>query len=66
MQAEELKTRLPVGIKNWLFNRAAGNDRSMNAELVNILKNMMKAEAVSKTTIPEALGKLTDEGGRAA
>ena len=36
--------RLPPEVKNWLVVRASGNERSMNAEMVNILKNLMKAE----------------------
>ena len=36
--------RLPPDLKNWLVARAANNERSMNAELINIVKKAMQAE----------------------
>jgi len=56
MQHHELKVRLPEGVRNYLSIRAQGNDRSMNAELVNILKNVMNAEPVSQALIPRRRG----------
>ena len=34
-------TRLPEGVRNYLSTRAKDNDRSVNAELVNVLKKVM-------------------------
>lgn len=39
--------RLPPDVKNWLTARALGNERSMNAEIISILKALMKAEGPS-------------------
>jgi hypothetical protein len=39
--------RLPPEVKNWLAARAAGNERSMNAEIISILKALMNAEGPS-------------------
>ena len=36
--------RLPTEVRNWLTVRAKGNERSMNSEIIAILKELMKAE----------------------
>jgi plasmid stability protein len=36
--------RLPDEVRNWLTARAKGNERSMNSEIVAILRHLMKAE----------------------
>lgn len=61
-----LRIRFPGSVKDYLSVRAKDNDRSMNAELLNILKKAMKAEPIPQTTMPEARRKLTDENGEAA
>jgi len=39
-----LRIRFPDSVKDYLSVRAKDNDRSMNAELNNIMKKVMKAE----------------------
>ncbi len=39
------QTRLPTDIHYWLTERARRNDRSMNAELVRILRETKEEEA---------------------
>ncbi|WP_426287525.1 Arc family DNA-binding protein [Luteibacter sp. E-22] len=38
----QLKVRLPAALKSWLKGRASRNDRSQNAEVVQILKKEME------------------------
>lgn len=49
----EVKARFPESVRNYLSTRARDNDRSMNAELINILKKAMKAEPLSPALLPE-------------
>jgi len=35
---------LPTEVRSWLTVRAKGNERSMNSEIIAILKELMKAE----------------------
>ena len=39
------QTRIPENIHQWLAERAKHNDRSMNAELVRILRERMENES---------------------
>ena len=48
-----LRIRFPDSVKDYLSARAKDNDRSMNAELINIMKKVMKAEPISQTLLPE-------------
>lgn len=43
--------RLPSDVKNWLVTRAANNERSMNAEVIKILKTMMQTEPSATSTV---------------
>lgn len=36
--------RLPIEVRNWLTVRAKGTERSMNSEIIAILKELMKTE----------------------
>jgi len=49
-QMHMLRARFPESVVNYLSARAKDDDRSMNAELLNILKKAMKAEPVSRVT----------------
>ena len=40
--------RLPIEVRSWLVARAKGNERSMNSEIIAILKELMKAPARPK------------------
>jgi predicted HicB family RNase H-like nuclease len=42
---KKTQARIPAPIHQWLTERAKINDRSMNAELVRILKEAMAKEA---------------------
>ncbi|MBK8451762.1 MAG: Arc family DNA-binding protein [Thiofilum sp.] len=46
----EIRTqiRIPKSVHTWLADRAKQNDRSMNAELVRILRERMEAEKQAK------------------
>ncbi len=50
----ELKARFPEGVRNYLSARAKDNDRSMNAELINILKKVMKEDLPNASGIEPA------------
>jgi hypothetical protein len=39
---------LPIEVRSWLVARAKGNERSMNSEIIAILKELMKAPARPK------------------
>ena len=39
------QTRIPENVHQWLTERAKRNDRSMNAELVRILRERMENES---------------------
>ena len=41
---------MPAEVHQWLTDRAKTNDRSMNAELVRILKEAMEKEVEQKKT----------------
>lgn len=43
-QLIKTQTRIPSDIHQWLVERAKQNDRSMNAELVRILRETKEAE----------------------
>ncbi|WP_084260315.1 Arc family DNA-binding protein [Thiothrix lacustris] len=42
---KKTQARMPAPVHQWLTDRAKTNDRSMNAELVRILKAEMAKEA---------------------
>jgi hypothetical protein len=42
---KKTQARIPSPVHQWLADRAKTNDRSMNAELVRILKEAMAKEA---------------------
>lgn len=44
MLVTELKIRVPLELKERLADRASNNDRSMAAEVVNILKTALKTD----------------------
>jgi plasmid stability protein len=44
----QLKVRLPAQLKSWLEGRAAENNRSQTAEVVQILKQERERTAVKK------------------
>ena len=44
-QDKRTQTRIPADVHQWLTGRAKQNDRSMNAELVRILKEVKAREA---------------------
>lgn len=52
MEVVDLKLRLPVDLKEWLKRYAAGNDRTMNGELLALIK---AAKAASAAKIREML-----------
>ena len=43
-QNKKTQARIPAEVHQWLAERAKTNDRSMNAELVRILKEAKAAE----------------------
>lgn len=47
MQVEDLKIRIPAEIKTWLRERADQNCRTMNGEILALLKSV-KAEKQAK------------------
>ena len=47
-QDKRTQTRIPADVHQWLTDRAKTNDRSMNAELVRILKEV-KAKETEQT-----------------
>jgi len=47
---KKTQTRIPAPVHQWLTDRAKTNDRSMNAELIRILKAAMEKEADQKQT----------------
>ena len=42
---KQTQVRIPADVHQWLTDRAKVNDRSMNAELVRILKEVKAKEA---------------------
>ena len=44
MQVADMKIRLPLDMKDWLKARAGGNCRSLNGEILNLLKATKQAE----------------------
>ena len=48
------RIRFPDNVKDYLSTRAKDNDRSMNAELTNIMKKAMKEEPSPQTTTPRS------------
>lgn len=47
-QLIKTQTRIPSDIHRWLTERARQNDRSMNAELVRILRETKEQEATEQ------------------
>ena len=45
MTQKQTQVRMPAEVHQWLVNRAKQNDRSMNAELVRILKEVKEGTA---------------------
>ena len=45
---KQTQARMPVEVHQWLTDRAKSNDRSMNSELIRILKEAMTKEADQK------------------
>lgn len=43
-QRQGLQTRLPKSLMGWIKDRSKQNERSMNAEVVSILKEKFNAE----------------------
>lgn len=48
MKQVQTQARLPSDIHHWLTERARRNDRSMNAELVRILRETKEQEATEQ------------------
>jgi plasmid stability protein len=46
----KLTVRLPLKLKGWLRTRAAETDRSMNAEIISLLKSAMRADETNEAT----------------
>jgi hypothetical protein len=49
MQVEDLKIRVPSSLKMWLRERAQQNSRTMNGEIVALLK-AIKEDEIQRTT----------------
>ncbi|CAN7438166.1 Arc family DNA-binding protein [Neorhizobium sp. LjRoot104] len=45
MKTCDLKIRLPEELKQWLASRAENNDRSLNGEILSMMKAAQRAEA---------------------
>ncbi|MCD2185215.1 Arc family DNA-binding protein [Rhizobium sp. GN54] len=45
MEITDLKIRMPAQVKDWLAARADENERSMNGEILAILKTVMRRKA---------------------
>lgn len=43
----KIQLRLPVDLRDWFAKLAAQNDRSMNAQMIAMIKGQMKAESGS-------------------
>lgn len=54
MEASKFQLRLPTDLKNWLETYAERNDRSMNGQVVAILRERMNAQM--QAAAPEAYG----------
>lgn len=48
MEIQDLKIRLPLDLKAWLAARATENSRSMNGEILALLKATKQAEPNGK------------------
>lgn len=44
MRTCDLKIRLPEELKKWLASRAEDNDRSLNGEILSLMKAAQRAE----------------------
>jgi hypothetical protein len=44
MKTCDLKIRLPEELKNWLASRAENNDRSINGEVLSLMKAVRQSE----------------------
>lgn len=53
MKQVQTQSRFPIDIHQWLAERALRNDRSMNAELVRILRETKEKEAEEQQKIKE-------------
>jgi Arc-like DNA binding domain len=54
METCDLKIRMPSEIKRWLSHRADHNSRTMNGELLHLIKTAMKAETKGQAVTPNA------------
>ncbi|MDD9330683.1 MAG: Arc family DNA-binding protein, partial [Bartonella sp.] len=55
MKTIQYKINMPHTLKEWLFNRATENDRSLSSEIINILKKEKALEYKSAKTLSNAL-----------
>ncbi|WP_375627530.1 MULTISPECIES: Arc family DNA-binding protein [unclassified Bartonella] len=55
MKTIQYKINMPHTLKEWLFNRATENDRSLSSEIINILKKEKALEHKSAKTLSNAL-----------
>lgn len=46
MPKEDMKIRVPADLKAWLRQRAEGNSRTMNGEILEILKTLRAEQQV--------------------
>lgn len=44
----KVQVRLPQDVHAWIVNFASRNDRSMNGQIIQILRNMMREDALAK------------------
>ena len=54
MKQKQTQARMPADLHQWLSNRAARNNRSMNGELVDILQKAKEAEQTYYTACHES------------
>lgn len=52
MKQKQTQVRMPAEVHELLIERAKQNDRSMNAELVRILKEVLTGNAAQRMTLP--------------
>ncbi|MEO9337219.1 Arc family DNA-binding protein [Mesorhizobium sp. SB112] len=51
MPVDDLKVRVPRDVKEWLKTRAEANCRTMNGEILALLKTIRKAETDKKGVV---------------
>ncbi|WP_455478686.1 Arc family DNA-binding protein [Bartonella sp. B10] len=54
MKTIQYKINMPHTLKEWLFDRATENDRSLSSEIINILKKEKALEHKSAKTCSNA------------